>query len=413
MIQIDARSPFDDALGAILRPGQDIVVAQAYGFPSAAVAALANHLDRLQGSRIFFGMVLGEVPELPGVHIETLFPSGPFGTDQAMRDRGVGYCRQSLFEVADAFRSGARNVDVALSIATPERDGRHSLGLGADYIHPAIERAPAVLLETVEDLPWPGHGAEIAVDGRIRAVASRRSAPVAQGAGGGGDGLADRLLDWIPHGSTLEFGMGKWSEPLFGRLAVERKGLRLHSGSLGDWLVPLLESGAVDRSAPLIATAIGGSRAFYDALPSLGVDLVPAYVTHDPARLRRLPCFRAINSVLQVDLLGRANSEHAGGGRRGGLGGLPDFARGAAENPAGLSIIALNAAAGPESRVVARLPDDYVSLDENCIDIIVTDRGSADLRGLAGADRVLAMLEIAAPDHRDRLHSEGLEAGLI
>ncbi len=413
MTQIDARSPFDDALGAILQPGQDIVVAQAYGFPARTVAALAGHLDRLRGSRIFFGMVLGEVPELAGVHIETLFPSGPFGTEQAMRDRGVGYCRQSLFEVADAFRSGARNVDVALSIATPEHNGRHSLGLSADYIHPAIERASAVLLETIEDLPWPGHGAEIAVDGRIRAVASSRNAPLAHGSGGGDSGLADRLLGWIPDGATLEFGMGRWSEPLFGRLAADRKGLRLHSGSLGDWLVPLLESGAVDRSAPLMATAIGGSRAFYDALPSLGVDLVPAYVTHDPLRLRRLPCFRAINSVLQVDLLGRANSEHAGGGRRGGLGGLPDFARGAAENPAGLSIIALNAAAGPQSRVVARLPDEHVSLDESCIDIIVTDQGSADLRGLTGTDRGWAMLEISAPDHRDRLRGDALEAGLI
>ena len=44
-------APADEALAQVLRPGQDIVVGQAWGTPRSLVAALPRHLARLQGSR--------------------------------------------------------------------------------------------------------------------------------------------------------------------------------------------------------------------------------------------------------------------------------------------------------------------------------------------------------------------------
>ena len=48
----------------------------------------------------------------------------------------------------------------------------------------------------------------------------------------------------------------------------------------------------------------------------------------------------AVNSVLQVDLLGCANAEIAAGRTIAAPGGLPDFARGASRAVQGLSIVA-------------------------------------------------------------------------
>jgi acyl-CoA hydrolase len=406
-------SQLDDQLRAILRPGQDIVVGQALGFPIEAFAALVRHKRLLEGSRIFFGMTPVDVPPLEGVSYETFFPFGPFGTDEAMAARKAAYCRRSLYDISRSFRDGERPVDIAVASATPARGRRHSLGLSADYIKPAIERAAHVVLEIVGDLPWAGKSSTIAHQDTHVILEATRTAPVSGGVEGGDIEIAKRLLDWIPDGATLEFGMGKWSAPLFDLLGQKRRDLKLHTGSFGDWLPQLLKSGALNRDAPLRATAIAGSRAFYDAIPDLGVELAPAYLTHEPSALRALARFRAINSVLEVDLLGRANCEYGAKGRRGGLGGLPDYASGAAANPDGLSILALSASAGAASRIVARLPEAHVSLNETMVDIVVTEFGAADLRGRQGLERVRAMLAIAAPQHRVTLEAEARSLGFL
>jgi acyl-CoA hydrolase len=155
---------------------------------------------------------------------------------------------------------------------------------------------------------------------------------------------------------------------------------------VGDWVF------ALELDAPPVATAAMGSRALYDRLPALA----PADETHAPETLARLEGFRAINAVLGVDLQGRATSEVAGA-RRGGIGGLPDFARAAHRHPDGLSIIAVRA-----DRIVERV--ERVSLE--AIDVVVTEHGSADLRGRDPAERARALIAIAAPERRPALEQE-------
>ena len=58
-----------------LRPGQDIVIAQGYGQPRTLVRALARHGERLRGSRLFFGMLVEDLPDVDAAQITTFFPS--------------------------------------------------------------------------------------------------------------------------------------------------------------------------------------------------------------------------------------------------------------------------------------------------------------------------------------------------
>lgn len=394
----------DAVLASVLRPGQQIVIGQALGTPMQLVSALPRHIERLQGSRILVGWVLSGFPELPGVAVDAFFPSGPFASADGLAQRNGRYLRTTLYELASALESGSRPVDVALAQATPARDGRHSLGVTVDFIHPAAQRAQHVVLEVNPLTPWTGEHGTIAAGPNVIAVSGDGAGHSGGALRAGQEAFATHLLPWIPDGATLEFGIGQWFPPLVPQLAASRRSLRLHTGQVGQWVRQLIDAGALDSGTPIVGTGAAGDADFYrfiDANPA--IELSPATMTHDPARLKSLPLFRAVNSVFEVDLLGQANSELAPNGAMGGIAGLPDFARGASANPEGLSIVVLSSTARDQSRIVPRVSSPIPSLASGEIDVIVTEHGSADLRGLSPADRASAIVGLADPAHRPAL----------
>lgn len=395
----------DATLHALLRPGQRIVLAQGLGTPADIVAALPRHLDRLRGSRLIVGMLLEDFPALPGVHLETFFPTGPLGTAARLDAADAEYLRLSLFELATAIRTGALPVDVALAQAAPPREDLCSLGITLDFAHAAVTCSEHAVLEAVADLPRTGPAGTVELSERVHLVSStRRVRTTPAGSPHSADrDFGARVASWIPDGATVELGMGRWVRDVV-PLLYERRGLRLHTGLLGDWTRDLYEHGAIAAGEPGLATSAAGSTEFYRWLDDSQVALLaPADITHDPQRLARLTDFRAVNSVLEVDLTGAANSERGHDGRLGGLGGLPDFTAGAAAGTSGLSVLALRARAGRRSRIVARLPDEHRSLGPDRVDVVVTEYGSADLRGLSPYERALALIGVAAPEARRKL----------
>ncbi len=108
-------------------------------------------------------------------------------------------------------------------------------------------------------------------------------------------------------------------------------------------------------------------------------------MTHDVCRLAEADRFVAVNSALSIDLFGQANLEHAGGCAASGVAGAPDFAQAARLSRGGISVVALSASYGaePRSRIVARMEDGIVSLPRQMVDVVTTEHGGADLRGLS------------------------------
>jgi acyl-CoA hydrolase len=113
--------------------------------------------------------------------------------------------------------------------------------------------------------------------------------------------------------------------------------------------------------------------------------LFPLDVTHVPARDNGP--FVAVNTALEIDLDGQVAVERAGGSTIGGIGGHPDFAFAAAGQPGGLSIIAVTTTArGGRPTLVERL-DGPVTTPGHDVDVVVTEHGAADLRGLDRLER--------------------------
>lgn len=220
--------------------------------------------------------------------------------------------------------------------------------------------------------------------------------------------IAAHIAPYVGDGATLQTGIGKVPGAVL-RALTGRRNLRIHSGLIVDEVVDLLEAGALADGVPVVAGCAIGSARLYAAITRPQFSFQPVSVTHNLALIAAIPDFIAINSALEVDLLGQVYAEVGPRGLMSGPGGSPDYARAAALSPGGLRIIALpaSAARGSISRIVA--PGDAsgpVSLGRFDVDLIVTEHGVADLRDKGYAARAAALVAIAAPDHRETLSAQ-------
>jgi acyl-CoA hydrolase len=223
--------------------------------------------------------------------------------------------------------------------------------------------------------------------------------------------IARHIAKLIPDGATIQIGLGKVPHALMQALHGHRR-LRIHSGMVSDGLIGIAEAGALDEGFQHRTTAVLGSRSLYDWVAGrTDIHVRSVADIHMPAILAGLDRFVAVNSALEVDLLGQCNLEHASGRAVSGGGGASDFARAARLGRGGLSIVALPATFGATgSRIVARLSEGAVtSLARNDVDIVVTEEGVADLRGSSVHERAEALIRIASPAARPMLENQWRE----
>lgn len=402
-----------------------------------ATATIAEALR--PGMRVFLPGSTGEVPGLfdaicgsgvpdlaitatfvPGVNpspIENLptgatflnpFACGPRGAQASRRmahlptsyGAFVAYLRRATFDLC------------VLHVAPPDGSGRASLGPAAEFAPLAASRADRVIAVINPQIPHiPGaasvdlaHFAMVLqTDGPLRAYDV--GAPTAQS-----DAIAGAIAGFIGDGAALQIGLGKAPDALLRRL-TDRRGLRLQSGMLSDGVRALSEAGALDPAFRHMSCVHVGTRDHYDWLA--GRDdfaILGCEHTHAPGLLAGTQGLVAVNGALSVDLFGQANLETLGARAISGVGGAADFARGASLAPGGISVVGLPAASsdGTQTRIVAQLPG-VVSLPRQDIDVVATDYGAADLRGLSVMDRAARLIAIAAPQHRERLAAEWRE----
>ena len=128
--------------------------------------------------------------------------------------------------------------------------------------------------------------------------------------------------------------------------------------------------------------------------------LRPQEISNHPEIVRRLGII-GINTALEFDIYGNVNSTHVSGTKMmNGIGGSGDFARNAH-----LAIFVTKSIAkgGAISSVVPMV--SHVDHTEHDTDILVTEQGLADLRGLAPRERARVIIDHCVhPDYRDALN---------
>ncbi|MFD1631859.1 succinate CoA transferase [Pseudopedobacter beijingensis] len=210
--------------------------------------------------------------------------------------------------------------------------------------------------------------------------------------------LSDRLL-------PIQAGIGKVANAvLMGFKDSNFYDLTMFSEVLQDSTFDLIDSGKLSFAS---ASSVTVSEACYERvfgnLQKYREKFVlrPQNISNTPGLIRRLGVI-AINTAIEFDIYGNVNSTHISGTKiMNGIGGSGDFARNAY-----LSIF-VTQAASKENAISHVLPMiSHVDHTEHDVDILVTDIGLADLRGLAPRERAQAIIDNCAhPDYRDELQS--------
>jgi acyl-CoA hydrolase len=361
-----------------LRPGDGVAWTQACGEPVPLVDALLDQADAIGDLRAFIGPTWRDLAPPASLRMVSY---GYIGRTGRIPGLEVIPCHHSRLPAL--FADGTLPGDVVMiQVAPPDAAGRCSFGVGCDYIADAARHARTVIAEVNERMPRTA-GDSIAyddIDVHVHTSRPLLEAPAARGADTDA-AIAAHVAALVKDGDTIQIGVGGLPDAILSALHDHRE-LGVHSGMISDGVLDMIQAGAVQGTA-VVGAALGSQRLF-DALEQIDVAFRPVSYTHAPATLAQVGRLCAINSVIEVDLLGQANGEFAGDRGIGAVGGQVDFLRAAATG-----IVAL-----PAKRIVRalRVP---VSASRSDVDWVVTEHGARSLRGLSDAARRRAVLELA------------------
>jgi len=286
--------------------------------------------------------------------------------------------------------------DIYVPHARPEREPipltspLQRIGATAIAIDPA--RIAAIVITDSADSPSNALPPDTETDAIARHVVAFLEGEVAAGR------MGPQLL-------PLQAGIGTIANAvLHGLSASSFRDMTMYSEVLQDSAIALLDSGhlAVASASSITLTAATHER-FIANLEQYRDRIVlrPQEISNHPEIVRRLGII-ALNTALEFDIYGNVNSTHVGGTHMmNGIGGSGDFARNGQ-----LSIFVSKSVAkdGAISSVVPFAA--HVDHTEHDVDVLVTEWGLADLRGLAPRERAPLIIEQCAhPDYRPQLRA--------
>jgi acyl-CoA hydrolase len=369
-------------LSSVIRPGDGIVWGQACAEPQTLVETLVAQREAFSGASVFLGSSYSGIvkPE----HADHLRLTAYCGTaaNRALADAGVLDIYPAPYsQFGSLIREGYIKAHVVLlQVSPPNSRGEYSLGLGVEYLAPALETARAVIAEVNDQVPWT-HTEPLLrkTDFALIVETSRPPVYLPYRSTELDVAIAKHAAEFIPDRAVLECGIGNLPNAVLGALA-DRRGLRFHSGLIPEGVAELARRGVI--SGEIHGGALMGTRPLFDwARLNPQVRLHSSDYTHGPAVLGKLERFVAINSAIEVDFTGQVNGEVAKGSYVGAVGGALDFIRAANQSPGGVALICL-----PSNRLVEKLQGP-VATPRSEAGVIVTEKGAADLRGCTLRER--------------------------
>lgn len=202
----------------------------------------------------------------------------------------------------------------------------------------------------------------------------------------------------------LQSGVGTTANAILAALSHDKSvpDFNIFTEVLQDAVVEMMLEGRVKDASACSLTVTNESLArVYDNIDYFRQHLTlrPSEISNSPELIRRLGVI-AINTALECDIYGNANSTHISGTKMmNGIGGSGDF-----ERNAYISIFTCPSVAkdGLISSIVPMV--SHHDHSEHDVNVIVTEQGVADLRGKSPMERAHCIIENCAhPDYRPLL----------
>ncbi|MFS2140296.1 acetyl-CoA hydrolase/transferase family protein [Duganella sp. Dugasp56] len=402
----------------LLKDGDFIIVPSGAGEPPTLLHALSEQRTRFRDVKVAQILAMRkygyfDCDTVQHVRHVALFFGG--ASRSAGQAGWADFIPAYFSELPSLIERGMVPSDVVFSMASPmDEHGNFALSLGADYTMAAIQKARVVVLEVNPNVPY-AHGQCHVHISQVTALVESNEPVIEVGLpkiGPVQEAIAGYVAEMIEDGSTLQIGYGGIPDAVVMQL-TSKHDLGVHTEMIGDGILKLVESGAVNNSRKtylpnkMVATFALGSRKLYDFMhrnPML--EMHPVNYTNDPYLAGQNNQLVAINASLQVDLLGQCGSESIAHLPYSGTGGQVDFVRAANRSRGGKAFIVLPSTAkeGSVSRIVCTLtPGTHVTTGKNDVNYVVTEYGVAQLRGKSAHQRAEALIAIAHPDFRAEL----------
>lgn len=402
----------------LIKPGNTVFIGTGCGEPQHLVQALVENAEHLNDVHIVHLLTLGVAPYVKEPHRDRFKMNSMFISENVREAvaRGAGdYTPIFISEIPGEFESGRLSLDVALIMVTPpDINGLCSLGVSVDIVSAATANAKYVIAQVNTRMPRSMGAAFIHVN-QIDClvpfdeplIETRFAAPddtVRR--------IAQNVARLVEDGSTIECGIGTVPQGI-AEFLKDKKDLGVHTEMFSDWIIDLVESGAITcarktiNRGKIVASFCLGSRKLFDYIDNNPLfEFHPSEYVNDPFIIAQHEKMVAINVGIEVDLTGQVCADSFGYQFYSGIGGQVDFVRGAARSRGGKAIIALPSTAknGAVSRVVSHLAEGAgVVTTRGDIHYVVTEYGVAYLHGKSIRERAMSLINIAHPKFRSGL----------
>ncbi len=323
-------------------------------------------------------------------------------------------------QIPHLFRNKTIPLDVALiQVSPPDSHGLCSLGVSVETSLAAMQSASLVIAQVNPNMPRT-HGDGFVPFSRFAAAVWCED-PIPEVIPHPPDeteiAIGKHVASLIDDGATLQMGIGSIPNAVLACLH-NHKNLGIHTEMFSDGILPLVEKGVINgirkknHPGKLVSGFVMGSKRLYDFVDdNPGVALLDIAYVNDPAVIARNPSVTAINSAIEVDLMGQVCADTIGRMQYSGVGGQVDFMMGAMLSKKGKPIIALpSTTKNGESKIVVSLKQgaDVVTTRSH-VHYVVTEYGIADLYGKSLQQRAKALIAIAHPAHREALEKSLLQ----
>jgi acyl-CoA hydrolase/GNAT superfamily N-acetyltransferase len=407
----------DDLIEKI-KPGQKIFLSSGVAAPVKIISAIAqSDASNLRDLEIIQLITLGNYLESPDDDHQYRLKTFNVG-ESISKDIAAGkvdFIPATLMELPYIFSSGAVAVDVAIiQTSVPDDKGFVSLGVAIDVADIVIKKAALVIAEVNPNMPVTYGETAIHISSIDYIVESdltlieQESKPF--------NAITD-LIGWhisnlIEDGSTVALHVGRVFNAVAAHLK-NKKNLGIVTHVVSDWAIDLINSGAIslDRRRYTGGLITGsycyGSHALYDYIHRNPIfEFYPIAQLSNPFVARRIKSLVSIMNVKKIDVSGESVIFYSGDNLLTGYESKQSFALAATISKRGKAIVALNSVDTEGHSNIVIKHDCTVDNPHSTLGVvkyIVTEYGVANLFGKSIRERVIAMIDIAHPDHRESL----------
>jgi len=371
-----------------------VAIADGAGLPLGLGRALAHAAANVGGVRLVVGWSFeAPVPVDDPAFTDVRVLVGGYGLNRATELPNVHYVPVRLSSIPALLHTALRP-DLLLAGVRPVEGG---VGFGTEisWMRSVVDLGVPVLVELNHGLPAASDDTALPTE-QVTVVAETDRPPLVLDRPSAPDdamAIAGHLAPYLAADSVLQYGPGIIGDAVVRGLSAP---VRVHSGLVTDAVMDLDRRGLLVGDP--VAAYVAGTQEFYDWADGRAI-ATRIERSHDLSYLADLPLV-AVNTALEMDLTGQVNVEGFSDRVVAGVGGHPDFAVGAGRAVRGLSVAAVTTRRGRHRTLVNRLsaPASTARCD---IDLVVTETGVADLRGLDDKERTQALVVLWDYDPRE------------